>query len=434
MTTAPNETPILALLPWGDVIEDFLEGIGVSVEVFATEMTGGWLFGYVEALQRAGVRTVLVCVSAAATEPVRYTHRPTGTPVWILPAPKRYLRLRRRMRKPHAWTLEDMFGPSGRLGRVRNRVIRDVAPYLALPPRLLARTLRRERCTAILCQEYEDPRFDLIAAVGRRLGLPVYATFQGGDWHRSRLERLVRPRTLRASAGFIVPTSTERMRLQTRYGVPDAKIASIFNPIAVGDWAPADRNRTRAALGVPAQARLAVWHGRVDLHRKGLDILLDAWAEVVRTHADIEAHLLLVGTGESADELRALLDAEAFRTVTWIDEYVLDRARLRDYLTASDAYVFPSRHEGFPVALVEALAAGLPVATTDAPGVPDILGDSSAGIVVPTGDAPALAEALGHLLADAALADRMATSARQRARTAFSLDAVGDQLRTFLFG
>ncbi len=47
---------MLALLPWGDLIEDFLDGIGVSLEDFSSKMTGGWLFGYVEALRLHWVR------------------------------------------------------------------------------------------------------------------------------------------------------------------------------------------------------------------------------------------------------------------------------------------------------------------------------------------------------------------------------------------
>src|SRR5256885_1483394 len=78
--------PVVALLPWGDVIEDFLDTIGVSLEGFCRDMTGGWLFNYVEALRRAGVRTVIVIVSARVTGPSRVQHAPTGATVCILPA------------------------------------------------------------------------------------------------------------------------------------------------------------------------------------------------------------------------------------------------------------------------------------------------------------------------------------------------------------
>lgn len=430
----PNpETPTLALLPWGDVIEDYLDAIGVSLETFCTKMDGGWMFGYIEALRRAGVRTVVICVSARVAEPTPFTHGPTGARFWVLPASRAFLRMRRRVEVPYGWTLGEMFGGGEKeADRLGNRLNRDLTPYLATPPRLLARTLQRERCDAVLCQEYEYPRFDVAVVVGRRLGLPVFATFQGGDWQRSRIERLVRPRALHACNGLIIPTHTEAERVRSRYQVAEAKIAAIFNPLDVEAWAPLPRAEARAALAIPAEAEVAVWHGRVDIHRKGLDILLDAWQEVARARPERDLQLLLVGTGASAGQLRARLAAPAFRNVRWIDDYVLDRDRLRRCLAAADVYAFSSRHEGFPVALVEAMAMGLPAAATAAPGVPDILGDE-AGLIVPVGAAAALAEALGRLMDHPAEGQAMGRRARQRAERHFGLDAVGEQLRGFLF-
>lgn len=425
--------PTIALLPWGDLLEDFLDGLGVSLEAFCTEMTGGWLFGYVEALRRAGVRSVLVCVSARVAEPARFVHQPTGAAVWVLPAPAPYLRLRCRMRDPYGWTLEAMFGEARGLRQRLNRMVRDVAPYLATPPRRLAAVLRQERCTAILCQEYEYPRFDVAVAVGRRLGLPVFATFQGGDWQSSRIERFLRPRSLRAAAGLIIPTRTEIERVRARYGVPDGRIAPIFNPLDVAAWCLPAQRTARGALGIPEAARVAAWHGRVDLHRKGLDVLLDAWAQLVRERTGRDLRLLLIGTGPDAGRLRERLAAPVFEGVHWVDEYILDRDRLRCLLAAADVYAFPSRHEGSPVALMEAMASGFAVAAADAPGVADILGtDDPAGLLVPREDAPALAAALGRLLDDEALAQALGQKAQQRAETAFGLDAVGAQLQSFL--
>lgn len=431
MSTAPT----VALLPWGDLIEDFLDQIGVSLETFCTTMDGGWMFGYVEALRRADVRTVVVCVSARVSAPTPFTHGPTGARFWVLPAAKTFLRMRRRVEVPYGWTLEEMFGGSkSEANRMANQLNRDLTPYLATPPRLLARTLRQEACDVVLCQEYEYPRFDVALAVGRRLGLPVFATFQGGDWQRSRIEGLVRRRALHASAGLIIPTQTEAERVRARYGIPDSKIAAIFNPLDIEAWSTLPQSKARATLGIAPAAEVVAWHGRVDIHRKGLDLLLDAWQRVTAARPDRDLQLVLVGTGASADQLRARLADPAFSSVHWVDEYVLDRDRLRRYLAAADVYAFPSRHEGFPVALVEALAAGLPPAAAAAPGVPDILGTGDlADCMVPTEDAAALAATLGRLLDDPAERAQLSAAARARVAEAFSLEAVGAHLRRFLF-
>jgi len=63
VTESLSPSPMLAVLPWGDLIEDFLDEIGISLEDFSSKMTGGWLFGYVDALRLHGIRTCIFCFS-----------------------------------------------------------------------------------------------------------------------------------------------------------------------------------------------------------------------------------------------------------------------------------------------------------------------------------------------------------------------------------
>ena len=169
------------------------------------------------------------------------------------------------------------------------------------------------------------------------------------------------------------------------------------------------------------------WHGQVQLERKGLDVLLDAWA---RLGDEDERHLVLVGSGEDSDEVARR--ASAARDVHVLDGWVQDRARMRAILSAADVYAFPSRHEGLPVAPLEAMACGLPVVGADANGVEDVVGD--AGIVVPRGDVDALTLALHDLLADGERRAELGQRARRRAEEHFALEPVGAALRSFLLG
>src|SRR3972149_5572059 len=424
----------VALLPWGDLIEYFLDGIGVSLEAFCKEMTGGWLFSYIDALRLVGVHTVVFCVSARVKAPIRFTNVPTGSTICVLPALKSYHSLRRRMLKPYGWTVEETFGEVQGIRRRIYAILRNVVPYLATPLGLLAREIRRERCKAILCQEYEYARFDTCVALGKVLSIPVFATFQGGYWHLSRFEDLLRPLTMKACTGLIIAPQTEVNRVLAKYGVPSFKIARIFNPIDLTMWGAVDHNETRAALEIPSASRVVVWHGRVDIYRKGLDILLDAWKRVCNERTGQDLRLLLVGTGNDADELHRRIKAMQLQGVMWIDKYLLDRGTIRRYLSAADVYILSSRHEGFPVAPVEAMACSLPVVAADAPGVSDIFegGEAAGGIVVPRGDAAALALALGRVLDDPAWACELGMRARRRVESCFSLEAVGKQLRDFL--
>lgn len=426
--------PMIALLHWGDLIEDFLDSIGVSFDAFCNEMTGGWMFGYISALRLAGVRTVLFCVSARVTEPMHYTHKPTGATICVLPAPKIYHVARRRIPNPYGWTLKEAFGDVHGVRRVLLAILKDLAPYLATPLGLLASELRRKGCQAILCQEYEYARFDACVLLGQLMRLPVFATFQGGDFQISRLEKPLRPLTLRACTGLIVATQSEAERVRTHYGVPPTKLARIFNPIDLAMWNAIDRSEARAALGIPINAQVVVYHGRIDIHRKGLDILLEAWEQVCRERPHRDLRLLLVGTGSDAGELRDRIATIQLQGVLWVNEYVCDRTAIRRYLSAGDVYTLPSRHEGFPVAPIEAMACGLPVVAADAPGVPDILegGEASGGLVVPRGDTAALALALGSVLDNEVWGRELGKRARYRVENCFSLEAIGKQLRDFL--
>ncbi|MBD1809593.1 glycosyltransferase family 4 protein [Microcoleus sp. FACHB-SPT15] len=417
-STSTSIQPTIALLGWGELFEDFHDTIGVSLESFRDELTGGWLFNYIDALRLAGVRTVLFFVSARVDATLRFTHTATGATVCVMPAS----RIHRAFR--HYSTRSALFpGIKSSLGA-----------YLATPLSLFARELQREGCNAILCQEYEYPRFDACVLLGKLIGMPVFATFQGGDKPLSRIEQPLRPLALKAAAGIIIAPQTEIERVLACYGMPLTKIARIFNPMDVVTWRAFDRSESRAALGIPLEARVAVYHGRIEIERKGLDVLVDAWKQVCDERPGKDLRLLLVGTGTDADELRQRIADMQLRGVMWVDEYVRDRTRIRQYLSAADVYTLASRQEGFPVAPIEAMACSLPVVAADAPGVPDIFegGKASGGLVVPREDAVALAQALGRVLDDETWGRELGKCARTRAEECFSLEAIGKQLRDVL--
>lgn len=426
--TSVTTTPAVALLPaGGEVWEDFLDTIGVSLERFCDEGPGGWMLGYIDALAAAGVRTVLVLFSARVAAPRRCRPTASGATIVVLPAPRAYRRLRRSR------------GPIGsgasELGKLLSAdALRDVARHLGTPLLRLARELRREGVRAILCQEYEYFRFDAAVGLGRLMGLPVFATFQGRDYEHGPVSRMLRPLTMRACAGLLVAPGTEIGRIHARYRLPRDQVTRVFNPVDIRMWGGADRAAARRALGLPPHARVVVWHGRIAIESKGLDVLLDAWTRVCAARAGRDLRLMLMGHGEDAEDFRRRLDTPALASVCWRNEYVTDRRAIRDFLAAGDVFAFPSRYEGFAVAPIEAMACGLPVVAADASGVPDIFEDGAAsgGITVPRGDASAFAEALGRVLDDARLSTELGARARRRVEHAFSLEAVGRQLREVL--
>jgi glycosyltransferase involved in cell wall biosynthesis len=153
-----------------------------------------------------------------------------------------------------------------------------------------------------------------------------------------------------------------------------------------------DRDELRAELGLPSTAKLVVFAGRL-VPIKRPDVLLSAFERVLK--AMPEAHLLIAGDGEAT--YRRGLEQLA-REVSGTHIHFLGLRRdLPRLFGASDVFALSSDNEGTPVAVIEALAAGLPVAATDVGGVSDILAPHT-GRVVPGRDAQALALALIELL------------------------------------
>ncbi len=175
----------VALLFWGDCFEDYLDHIGWSVDDFCERGSGGWAFGYVEALARVGIEVVMVCVVRSVKRTESRVHAPSGRTIVLLPA-TRALRLSRRwLQIPYRYLAGDDTAAVPRLQKVAYHVL----PYLATPRRALAHMVVHERCDALMVQSYEDARFDIAVRIGRHLGVPVFTTAQGGELHRSRLEQ-----------------------------------------------------------------------------------------------------------------------------------------------------------------------------------------------------------------------------------------------------
>lgn len=192
-------------------------------------------------------------------------------------------------------------------------------------------------------------------------------------------------------------------------GVDPAKVHVIPNGIDCGFWSPGED-------GVPpAQAPpTIVAVGRLE-PVKGFDLLLQALAAVRRVVPD--ARLCIVGDGRLAGELAAQARALGLDGAVELPGR-LGREGVRDRLRGASAFALSSRSEGMPLALLEAMACGVPPVATRVGGVPEVVADD-AGLLVPPEDAGALADALVRVLRDKDLAAGLGRAAHRRAQ-AFS--------------
>ncbi len=188
---------------------------------------------------------------------------------------------------------------------------------------------------------------------------------------------------------------------------------------------PCSRRRRSCVRG--RARRVRTWRGRVELRRKGLDVLVWAWRELCDRAPDAELHLVIVRTGQD-DELGSLLAAPGVRGVSWLADYAAPE-QVRERLAACDLWISASRHEGFAVAPLGAMASGRAAVLSDAPGVAELVSasESSGATVVPRGAAQALASALLEALLARPDLDRRGDAPRRRVQEVCSVAAVSRQ-------
>ncbi len=199
-------------------------------------------------------------------------------------------------------------------------------------------------------------------------------------------------------------------------GIGDEKVRVVLN----GTDIPfsGERNGLREEFGIGEEQYLLVRIGRLD-HLKGNDILLKAFAD---GFAGRDAMLLFVGEGERAHDLQRQAERLGVRKQVLFAGYRKDVAR---FLEASDLFVISSRSEGLPIVLLEAMAAGKPIVTTDVGAIGSVITNGYNGLLVPPQDATALARALRRVADDPLLAVRLAEGAEKSYRHNHTLEAMG---------
>ena len=198
----------------------------------------------------------------------------------------------------------------------------------------------------------------------------------------------------------ISPSVTEQVRRRR----PDAEVTCVFTGV--------DRRYFDLR---PDEADYILYFGRTDIHTKGLDTLVTAFARVAVDHPHVR--LVFAGRGappEQARLERLIADAHLGDRVEVFGG--VDETTKGELLRQARFVCMPSRYEGWGIVAVEAAAAGRPVLGTRIPGLVDAVCDGETGLLVTAGDAAALAGAMQRLLADPELRRRQGEAGREWAR------------------
>jgi glycosyltransferase involved in cell wall biosynthesis len=243
-----------------------------------------------------------------------------------------------------------------------------------------------------------DAQYGLLAACAIR-GLAVLAVEQLPYPAFSRLSNVLKRITSKRLAAHVAVGDTAAREVEQLARLEAGSIETIYNGVPDRGALPLP-DRDGCVLGTLA---------RLD-RIKGIDVLLRALVELPAVR------LRLVGEGPDRDELVALA----------AELNLADRVELRPWtddphaeLAAIDIFVLPSRNEGFPLSIVEAMLAGRPVVATDVGSVAEAVVPET-GVVVPKDDVPALRVAIARLVDDHALRARLGAAGRERALERFT--------------
>ncbi len=311
-----------------------------------------------------------------------------------------------------------------RLGPLAGELERVGIPVASIGKRLkvdppamlrLARFLRAGRFDVIQTWIYAADTYGRVAA--RRAGVPVVVTAEMAvDLWKGRTELAV-DRFLARWTDRVVGNSVAVVAFYRKAGIPAGKLAMI--PSGIGDEEPPDVDgaEVRSGLGLPADAPLALFVGRL-ADQKGVEYLISALD--VLQHVRPNLRTLIVGDGPLRTRLEAT--ARAFRLVdSGRARFLGHRDDVPRLLAASDLLVLPSLYEGLPNVVLEAMRSRKPVVATAAAGTTEVVEDGVTGLLVPLRDPPALARAIREVIDDPDRARRMGEAGRARVEAEFGV-------------
>jgi len=209
----------------------------------------------------------------------------------------------------------------------------------------------------------------------------------------------------------------------------EGKFRKIYNGVApIDPWTPEEAMAFRRREGITTDALVVLCVSNFYPY-KGHEELAEAAARIVPTFPNV----LFLLVGRDSGTMEATKAHVRDRGIEGSVRFVGSRTDVADLLRASDLFVHPSREEGFSNAILEAMAAGLPVVGCNVGGNPEAIVDGKTGRLVPSRNAAAFASAIAELLADPEKRKAMGEAGRHRATERFSLDRMVGEMES-LYG
>lgn len=308
-----------------------------------------------------------------------------------------------------------------RIGRRRSEILAAV--------KTIAFFLRTRRRFDVVNVHGFSRKAILLQRLARLTGKSFVLTLQTGGHDEPDAARALGRRAYRAyaDADLVISVSPALSRAYVAGGLPETRLRQIANAVDTERFRPAaadERQDLRRALNLPLDRRLVLFVGYFSADKRP-GLLYDAWRRLARR---AETALVFVGATESSYHEVDRGIAERIRVEAaaagHLDDilFVPPTPVIERYFRACDLYVLPSRREGLPIALLEAMASGLAVVASRLPGSTDaIIEDGTSGLLVEVDDVQGFSDAMARLLADSEMARRVGDAARARIVERYSI-------------
>ncbi len=313
-------------------------------------------------------------------------------------------------------------------GQVADELRRDGFPVRILHVKGLRNILHAARLRNLLREERVDivhthawgggliGRFSACAAKTPVILGHVHGIYNYVKWYHLRIDSVL----VRWSTATICCSQAARRFMLTHQRVPPEKIIVIYNGVDLSPFKPLPESE-RTALRHKARVRpddiLIGSVGHLETH-KGHEFLIRAFRRILETKP--QARLLIVGDGRKRQKLEALAEELGVKhRVTFAGV----RRDVPLLLSLMDIFVLPSLNEALGIALIEAMASGVPVVASEVGGIPEVVKHRETGLLVEPRSASALADAILELISAPAVARRMSEAALQSVQR-FSLETM----------
>jgi glycosyltransferase involved in cell wall biosynthesis len=283
----------------------------------------------------------------------------------------------------------------------------------------LVRHLRRGRFDVVHC--HMPPADSVGRLAGWLAGVPVRITTEHGRGLWKSRSYVFLEKILNRITDLKICVSKDILELRAmREGTPRAKLEYLPNGVDVGAYQShtKDKAEIMAEFGWGPVDPLILSLGRL-VAEKNYPLLVESIVLVREKFPTVRC--IIAGEGGCRDEIAGgISNLGAGENV----KLAGIRSDVPDLLHAADVYVLSSMREGFPVSLIEAMAAGCAVAAARVGGIPDAIVDGVNGVLVNPGDAAELARAIENLVRDGELRERLGAAALDDVRKRFSLEHV----------